>query len=122
MGKSNVLEVEIDDPRNRSLNFPPLRRDRRRALWRHLQFPPCLSAGVTDAIAAAEAGTLDGLIVSMPPQHGKSELCSRYLPAWYLGMHPQRRVILTGYEADFAAGCRSQPRRIRWRFHHSRFC
>lgn len=51
----------------------------------------------------AEAGLLDGLVVSMPPQHGKSELCSKYLPVWYLGTHPDRRVILTAYEADFAA-------------------
>jgi hypothetical protein len=40
----------------------------------------------------------------MPPRHGKSELVSRYFPAWYLGTFPDRRVILAGYEADFAAG------------------
>lgn len=55
------------------------------------------------AIDAAGNQLLDGLVVSMPPQHGKSELCSKYLPAWYLGTFPDRRVILTGYEADFAA-------------------
>jgi predicted phage terminase large subunit-like protein len=38
----------------------------------------------------------------MPPRHGKSELCSKYFPAWYLGMHPNDRIILTSYEADFA--------------------
>ncbi|HUE74827.1 MAG TPA: phage terminase large subunit [Pirellulaceae bacterium] len=54
------------------------------------------------AIEEAAAGRLDGLVVSMPPQHGKSELCSKYLPAWYLGTFPDRRVILTSYEADFA--------------------
>ena len=46
----------------------------------------------------------------MPPRHGKSELCSVYLPAWYLGTHPERRVILAGHEADFAA---SWGRRVR---------
>ncbi len=55
------------------------------------------------AIDDAWAGHLDGLVVCLPPQHGKSELCSKYLPAWYLGTFPERRVILTGYEADFAA-------------------
>jgi predicted phage terminase large subunit-like protein len=55
------------------------------------------------AIEDAQAGLLDGLVVCMPPQHGKSELISKYLPAWYLGSFPDRRVILTGYEADFAA-------------------
>lgn len=44
------------------------------------------------------------LLVAMPPRHGKSELCSRYTPAWYLGTHPEQRVMLASYEADFAAG------------------
>lgn len=45
-----------------------------------------------------------GLICSMPPRHGKSETTSRYTPAWYLGMHPRKRVILASYEAGLAAG------------------
>lgn len=56
-----------------------------------------------ESIDLAEKGQRDGLLVSLPPQHGKSELCSKYLPAWYLGTYPDRRVILTSYEADFAA-------------------
>lgn len=39
----------------------------------------------------------------MPPRHGKSETVSRYLPAWYLGRFPDRRVMLASYEAHFAA-------------------
>jgi predicted phage terminase large subunit-like protein len=42
-------------------------------------------------------------MVFMPPRHGKSELVSKYFTAWYLGTFPDRRVILTSYEADFAA-------------------
>lgn len=42
-------------------------------------------------------------MVFMPPRHGKSELCSHYLPAWYLGMWPDKKVILTSYEASYAA-------------------
>lgn len=49
------------------------------------------------------AGRLSRLMVFMPPQHGKSELISRYFPAWYLGVFPDRRVILASYEADFAS-------------------
>jgi predicted phage terminase large subunit-like protein len=67
---------------------------------RHLAF---LDRAITESIELAKAGHRDGLLVSMPPQHGKSELCSKYLPAWYLGNHPDSRVILTSYEADFAA-------------------
>jgi predicted phage terminase large subunit-like protein len=62
-----------------------------------------LDQALVEALDAAAAGRLDGLAVSMPPQHGKSELCSKFLPAWFLGTHPDQRVILVGYEADFAA-------------------
>ena len=43
------------------------------------------------------------LIVNMPPRHGKSEFISKYFPAWYLGAYPDKRIILTSYEASFAA-------------------
>ncbi len=43
------------------------------------------------------------LLVTAPPRHGKSALLSHYFPAWYLGTHPTHRVMLTSYEADFAA-------------------
>ncbi len=40
--------------------------------------------------------------VSEPPRHGKSEMCSRYFPAWYLGTYPHHHVILTSYGDGFA--------------------
>lgn len=39
----------------------------------------------------------------MPPRHGKSQYCSLMLPSWYLGTYPERRVILTSYNATYAA-------------------
>ncbi|MCI0356126.1 MAG: terminase family protein [Acidobacteria bacterium] len=72
-------------------------------LWKPARHLAYLDTAITQSIDEAAAGRLEGLVVSMPPQHGKSELCSRYLPAWYLGRYPDRRVILTSYEADFAA-------------------
>jgi len=50
------------------------------------------------------------LIIEAPPRHGKSELISKYLPAWYLGIYPDRQVMLAGYESHFA---RSFGRRAR---------
>jgi predicted phage terminase large subunit-like protein len=50
------------------------------------------------------------LVIEAPPRHGKSELVSKYLPAWYLGTFPDRQVMLAGYEANFA---RSWGRRAR---------
>lgn len=43
------------------------------------------------------------LIISMPPRHGKSELCSHYTPVWFLKEYPWKRVILASYEITFAA-------------------
>ena len=48
-------------------------------------------------------GKIKRLMITMPPRHGKSELISKYFPAWYLGHKPDNRVILASYEADFAA-------------------
>jgi predicted phage terminase large subunit-like protein len=45
---------------------------------------------------------LKRLMVFMPPRHGKSYLSSLYLPAWFLGTFPDKRVMLTGYGSDFA--------------------
>jgi predicted phage terminase large subunit-like protein len=63
---------------------------------KHLELLNKLLLDVTD-------GKINRLMVTMPPRHGKSELCSKYFPAWYLGTHPEDRIILTSYEADFAA-------------------
>ena len=49
------------------------------------------------------AGVEKRLLISVPPRHGKSALCSHAFPAWYLGIHPDNRVLLGSYEADFAA-------------------
>lgn len=51
------------------------------------------------------------LMVNMPPRHGKSELITRATPPWFLTRYPDRRVIITGYEADFAADFGGDTRR-----------
>ena len=48
-------------------------------------------------------GGIKRLLVTTPPRHGKSLFLSQYCPAWFLGMFPDLRVILTSYESDFAA-------------------
>lgn len=59
--------------------------------------------------AAIEAAVLsaitDGatLVVEVPVRHGKSEMVSRWLPAWYLGRNPDKRVIEVTHSAEFAA-------------------
>jgi hypothetical protein len=55
-----------------------------------------------DRLCQLASGQIRRLMVFMPPRHGKSELCSKYFPAWYIGAMKQR-IILTSYEASFAA-------------------
>jgi len=49
------------------------------------------------------AGRKKRVLISIPPRHGKSELCSKFFVAWFLGLFPDKRVILVSYESDFAA-------------------
>ena len=58
---------------------------------------------LSNKLVEVAAGKIDRLMVTMPPRHGKSELISKYFPAWYLGHKPDNRIILASYESDFAA-------------------
>lgn len=72
--------------------------DLSRGRWHHAPHLDLLSQAIADTIATGGA-----LIVSMPPRHGKSQLTSRNVPAWYLDRWPHRRVVLASYAATFAA-------------------
>ena len=47
-------------------------------------------------------GTVDRLMVNMPPRHGKSELASRRFPAYLLGVKPEIEIVVASYNADKA--------------------
>ena len=67
----------------------------------YLSFEPC---GYADTVCI-QVDSPSHLFLcgkTMIPTHN-SELISKYTPAWYLGTFPDNRVILTSYEADFAA-------------------
>ena len=49
-------------------------------------------------------GNLKRLIINMPPRHTKSEFASHYLPAWFLGNYPDKKVIQTAHTAELAVG------------------
>lgn len=66
------------------------------------QMPPHVML-LNDLLLDVHFGRKKRIIVSMPPRHGKSELISKYFPAWYLFNNPENRIILTSYGADFAA-------------------
>ena len=44
----------------------------------------------------------DALLVTIPPQEGKSQLCSRRFPEWVLTDRPELPVTIVSYEAEVA--------------------
>jgi hypothetical protein len=51
-------------------------------------------------------------MVFMPPQHGKSEMCSRRMPAKILGDNPNKRVAVCAYNHTFASKFNRDIQRI----------
>ena len=52
------------------------------------------------------------LILSAPPQHGKSDIVSRYLPAYAFGKYPELRAAGLSYGKDLATDMNRDVQRI----------
>lgn len=48
----------------------------------------------------------------MPPRHGKSEFISKYVPAWFLGKYPNKRVFHSSYGDRFSASWGRKARNL----------
>lgn len=51
---------------------------------------------------AVSAREIPQSMISMPPGHAKSKICSKYFPAWHLGKMPHHKFIQGGHSQDFA--------------------
>ncbi len=80
--------------------------------WQPFKFLVFISWIISDAIAKGRGR----ILLSVPPQHGKSELVSHWLPVQYLNLHPEKNIILASYEADFAS---TWGRKVRDDLHHN---
>ena len=49
-------------------------------------------------------GMVPKLMITCPPQHGKSELVSKLFPAWVLGEEPDTKIVGCSYSATLAGG------------------
>jgi predicted phage terminase large subunit-like protein len=86
---------------------------RERAQKRFMSFvgevwPTFISGRHHSKMASAFERVLKGetkrLIINMPPRHTKSEFASYLLPAWFLGRHPNKKIIQTSHTAELAVG------------------
>lgn len=57
-------------------------------------------------------GKIRKMIVQQPPQHGKSEGSSRKLPAFMLGLDPDRKICIGSYAATIARDFNRDVQRI----------
>lgn len=65
------------------------------ANWHHRFIAETLDAFMDD-------NTQNKLMVFLPPQHGKSEITSRSLPAYLLGRDPSKKIVVASYSSDLA--------------------
>src|SRR6202451_3010090 len=70
-----------------------------RGRWKLVEHLRVLDRAITDTLVGADG--CRRLMVFMPPRHGKSELCCKYLPPWYLGPLPEPQGIVCGYGGGF---------------------
>lgn len=76
--------------------------------WRHLKLLRTYLDRVT-------SGEIKRLAISMPPQHGKSEMTTVRYPVWRLLKQPGLRVAVTAYSGDHANRFSRRARRIAYK-------
>lgn len=69
-------------------------------VWRPFAHLLYLNDLLVEAVTSSEQTFLN---IAASVRHGKSELISRYLIVWYLGMFPDRQVIIVSYNESKAA-------------------
>ncbi|WP_052189480.1 MULTISPECIES: phage terminase large subunit [Xenorhabdus] len=94
----------------------------RRSLHEFIQYinPEYITSDFSRQVCAAldeflldmVAGERPILILGAPPQHGKSDIVSRYLPAYFFGKYPDKRVAGLSYGKELASDMNSDVQRI----------
>lgn len=69
-----------------------------RGKWLSYAWLRYLSIVLSERLAEGNAR----LLITAPPQHGKSKFFSEWVPTWYLNLNPEKRIILTSYAQQYA--------------------
>lgn len=72
-------------------------------IWRGAPHLNHMNAVLLDVAYSRAKGVRRNIIINAPPRHGKSLFISQYFSAWWLCNFPDDQVLLTAYEANFAA-------------------
>ena len=70
--------------------------------WIDTHFHKFLANKIQSFVETQTGNPYDILVLSCPPQHGKSLTVTETFPSWYIGKYPDRRCIIACYNDDFA--------------------
>ena len=83
------------------------------ATWKDTAMSKYLAAEVQKFVETKTGNAYDILLIETPPQHGKSMTVTETLPSWYMGRHPDNRVIIASYNEEFAERfCRRNKQKV----------
>lgn len=105
MINDNLLRnIQTEKARRNLLNFTTFTMPSYSVNWHHRY--------IANKLTQFSRGEIKKLAISIPPQHGKSELASRRFPAYVLGINPDLRIAGCSYSSSFAAKFNRQVQRI----------
>lgn len=97
-------EVPVENARHSLFHFS-------RYVTPEIDSPPFYETYLT-VLDAFARGQIRRLIVTLPPQHGKSTGSSRLLPAYLLGLNPSCHIALASYNLRLASRFNRQVQRL----------
>ena len=72
------------------------------SMWKRTRFSEYLAGEIQSFVEADTGNAYDILVIEAPPQHGKSMTVTESAPSFFLGRHPEWRIILASYNDDSA--------------------
>lgn len=97
-------QLAIKEARNSLLPFTLFTKRDYTPNWFHKSYSRALDKFIS--------GEIKRLMVFCPPQHGKSELCSRRMPSLILGKYPNKKLCVVSYNHSFASKFNRDVQRI----------
>ena len=98
------MELKAENSRRQFINFVTFTKKDYKVNWHHKLLAEYLERFIN--------GDIKKLMIFMPPQHGKSELTSRRLPAYLLGKNPALKIVGCSYSSDLAKSFNRDVQRI----------
>jgi len=84
------------------------------AIWKRTRMSEYIATQLQEFLTADTGHAFDVMVIETAPQHGKSTTVTETLPSWYLGLHPEHRVLVASYDSDFAERfCRRNKEKVK---------